>query len=293
MDPFEALIGGSNPEGAELKALSAALRKQNMMGMLAQASGDRVLSPLGSRMSTEAYGQAGALGKSRLAAEKLASDERQRQAMLEANESRFAAQQERFGMQQKGVQDRFDRTKAHQFSKTLASEGLTDTVYPMQNLMQYMSSVPEGDLKGVGMLATAEQDLTEQGRYVRTLFTALRNPILLARSGAAVTEAEDKRLLREFGMGTIQTEADFRKAVGLLAGTMGNTIGSLYGGIGGVDSAPAQYYIQGAGQGAITPDMFDFPTSEATTSPLAPSSSADIDAMQAELEQLNAQIGMM
>lgn len=256
-DPLMALLQGGDTPSVDLEAIANQLRKQQQVGSLFSLSGDKVLSPIGGKLSSDVDDQAGTIGQMR------ASDAWRKAQMKMAEDNNAAtmawrmAQAAKQDARQDQMNSRFSKTQAWNFAKKLEDSGIASTAYPMKNLLDYMKDIPEGKLKGVGMFSTPEKELTEEGRYMRTLTQSVINPILLARSGAAVTDPEEKRLLRELGQGTISTEADFRKAMSLLSSSMGRQIGNLYGGIGGTDSEVAQMYIQGAGDGAITPNMFD------------------------------------
>lgn len=64
-DQFDALVGGVPQDPRSQQALIAALRQQNLMGMLAASTGDRALGPLGQMMSKQAEGGAQDIGSLR------------------------------------------------------------------------------------------------------------------------------------------------------------------------------------------------------------------------------------
>ena len=92
----------------------------------------------------------------------------------------------------------------------------------------------------------------EDAREMQMLRQSVVNPVLLQRSGAAVTHPEEVRFLIEFGAGDHNTEADFEKAIGLLKKHYGTLVQNTYGGV--ADDVKEFYTRQG---GQITPNYFD------------------------------------
>lgn len=64
-DLYSSLVGGAPTDPQRQMALAAALRNQNTLGQLGQASGDRVLSPLGAKLSAGAASGAQGIAEER------------------------------------------------------------------------------------------------------------------------------------------------------------------------------------------------------------------------------------
>jgi len=71
-DIYSALVGGPPTAADQQALLIQALRRKNMMGQMAQISGDPVLNPMGAQMAKGADSQAEELGQQRIANQQLA-----------------------------------------------------------------------------------------------------------------------------------------------------------------------------------------------------------------------------
>ncbi len=116
--------------------------------------------------------------------------------------------------------DQIDRSVT-QYSNTLQKEGIPEletAVSGLENVLGlYDKKGPDGktvvgDAPGVGILAGALPGfaLPEEGKNVRQAIAQVRNIVLSARSGAAVTDQELRRLVEELGTGVGQSEESLR-----------------------------------------------------------------------------------
>lgn len=98
-------------------------------------------------------------------------------------------------------------TETERLSKQFESGGLSDLTSAVENantlLAPYLNQ--EGtDVPGFGEVAGMLPDLavSQEGKDLRQAYSSVRNSILKARSGGAVTDGEAARLLQELGEGT-------------------------------------------------------------------------------------------
>jgi hypothetical protein len=101
------------------------------------------------------------------------------------------------------------------FSDTLQKEGIPELETAVSGAEGAISRYKEGEVPGVGPLKNAVPDalMSDEGKDVRQALAAVRNIVLSARSGAAVTDQELRRLVEEIGTGTGKTEADLRRGL--------------------------------------------------------------------------------
>lgn len=101
------------------------------------------------------------------------------------------------------------------FSDTLQKEGIPDLDKAIADAEGAVGRYKEGDVPGVGRLTGAVPSalLSDEGNDVRQAVAAVRNIVLNARSGAAVTDQELRRLVEELGTGVGQSEAALRRGL--------------------------------------------------------------------------------
>ena len=76
-----------------------------------------------------------------------------------------------------------------------------------------ISNVSGASLFGVNVGSPARLLLSEEGKNVRQLADNVKNALLKARSGGAVTDNEASRLTQELGQGLFSTDNDFRRGL--------------------------------------------------------------------------------
>ena len=98
-------------------------------------------------------------------------------------------------------------------SDAVSKTGITEVYKSLQNLDQTIPGGIDGkeDIPGVGGLSNAPDFLlSSEGKKVRLYVAGVRNSILKARSGGAVTPEEADRLLEELGLGITKTDEQLR-----------------------------------------------------------------------------------
>jgi hypothetical protein len=101
------------------------------------------------------------------------------------------------------------------FSDTLQKEGIPELETAISAAEGAIGRYKEGDVPGVGRLTGAVPSalLSEEGNDVRQAVASVRNIVLNARSGAAVTDQELRRLVEELGTGIGQSESALRRGL--------------------------------------------------------------------------------
>jgi hypothetical protein len=131
----------------------------------------------------------------------------QRDLVAATNRSRDLERQQRF-------ED--DRVKA--YTDNLQKSGLSELAEAVIRTDRAIGGLDStSDVPGVGAGAFVPgQMLDNKGRDARQEVAALRNVILKARSGGAVTEPEADRFLQELGSGMGQTDAQLRTGLRII-----------------------------------------------------------------------------
>jgi hypothetical protein len=108
-----------------------------------------------------------------------------------------------------------DEKAVTKFSDTLQKEGIPELETAIGGAEGAIGRYKEGEVPGVGRLAGAVPSalLGDEGNDVRQAIAAVRNIVLSARSGAAVTDQELRRLVEELGTGMGQSEAALRRGL--------------------------------------------------------------------------------
>jgi hypothetical protein len=101
------------------------------------------------------------------------------------------------------------------FSDTVQKEGIPELETAIAQAEGAIKKYEEGAVPGVGPLKNAlpAAVMTQEGKDVRQALAQVRNIVLSARSGAAVTDQELRRLVEEIGTGVGMTEADMRSGL--------------------------------------------------------------------------------
>lgn len=101
------------------------------------------------------------------------------------------------------------------FSKTLQKEGIPELETAVSGAEGALGRYKEGEVPGIGPLKNALPAalMSSEGKDVRQALAQVRNIVLSARSGAAVTDQELRRLVEEIGTGAGMSEADIRKGL--------------------------------------------------------------------------------
>lgn len=111
-----------------------------------------------------------------------------------------------------GTQGRYDEKRVSELSSRIEKSGLSDLDPVIANLQKVVPQ--EGDVAGVGQTALAPDFLiSQEGKDVRQAVASLRNIILKARSGGAVTPQEADRMLEEIGTGPGKNDDQLRRGL--------------------------------------------------------------------------------
>jgi hypothetical protein len=215
-------------------ALAQALMQRGGLGDILALTGDRVIAPVGAAMGARVQKQREGLQKARGDALDRESSERLRQATIDAAKEGRLAREEFALAGRKETQARYNSTKQFQLSKEVRDTGLTRVVPTLLELEYEMKSYMDKGENAPGVGGYYDRwtaGLSDEGRKMKRLMAGVVNPELLARSGAAVTTAEEERLLTELGEGTLSNDADVWAAIQLLKRVYSEILTNAYAGV--------------------------------------------------------------
>lgn len=113
---------------------------------------------------------------------------------------------------QNETNQRADEKKTAELSNRIEKSGLADLDPVIANINKNIPS--EGDISGFGLTAALPDILvSKSGTDARQAVGGLRNIVLKARSGGAVTPSEADRMLEELGAGTGRTDEQLRVGI--------------------------------------------------------------------------------
>lgn len=195
----------------------------------------------------------------------------------EDRDYRHKLQQEKLEREQKEKRDKALDSGAERYSKAIESSGIGDvlgSVESFENLTQGIEDIP-GYGAGAAKPAWA---LDDTGKAIRQEVATIRNNILKARSGGAVTPSEADRLLQELGDGIGSTDQQLlygiNKVKNMLAGKQRNLEA-------GYDPGAIDLYRERGG--TITSDRFKATSN--TPAPAAPPAAPIDPGLDAELRR--------
>lgn len=133
----------------------------------------------------------------------------------------------------------------NRYSNELEKSGIPAAVSNLEEVEKKIGT--KGDIPGYGMVDGMMHDVLagQDGRDVRQSVAALFNTVLKDRSGAAVTDPELERLKKEFGDGTMKTEADLRNGVAKYRARLEQIIKNRNA---GTDETARQEYVRRGGR---------------------------------------------
>ncbi|MCW1958312.1 MAG: hypothetical protein KIH64_007160 [Mycobacterium sp.] len=107
-----------------------------------------------------------------------------------------------------------DERSVTKYAATLQKEGIPEVEQALASAENLVGNYAE-DIPGYGRAAGALPSwaLGDEGNNVRQAVAAVRNIVLSARSGAAVTDQELRRLTEELGAGALQSEEALRQGL--------------------------------------------------------------------------------
>jgi hypothetical protein len=238
IDIYSAMIGEPPTDREKIAALADKLRGRNMLGSLGQLTGDKVLAPLGKGISAETEDQAekianrGIVSQQLDRADNLAKMKDEYELGRLGKEQDFnrgehaldrALQLELERMQQAGLnardKDKVDKEAAKakktlegfrvRFSTQLDKAGLPELESYIGSANKVLDLYKDKAIPGIGIMDYSGK-FSQEGSNVRQAIQAVKNTLLKARSGAAVTEPEADRLEQEM-FGPLATEKSFRQ----------------------------------------------------------------------------------
>ncbi len=226
MDPMDIMLMQTGDRDTDMqRALSDGLRRRREIGQLGQLTGDEVLMPFGKQLS---------LSADREVLKEMDRADKQSQRQLTSGYYDF--QKAQAGLAQTMALRKQDEVERHNkamegrvnaaLQKTLdrdvqkLSGNITKAMLPDlqagiaqidDELRPYIES--NSGLPGMGGLSNlGDWAFTEGGRAMKARVAKIRNMILKARSGGAVTPSEATRLLTEFSLGVMNTDEDFLRS---------------------------------------------------------------------------------
>lgn len=114
-------------------------------------------------------------------------------------------------------------------SATLNKSGIVDLVNTLEDISSTINTYPDIPGAGKGAFVPAFA-LDIEGKILRQSVASLRNSILKARSGGAVTPSEARRLLEELGSGAFKTDEQLRIGIQKVIERFQNNLGNIKGG---------------------------------------------------------------
>lgn len=265
MDPMDIMLMQTGDRDTDMqRALSDGLRRRREIGQLGQLTGDEVLMPFGKQMS---------LSADREVLKEM--DRADKQSQRELTSGYYDFQKAQAGLAQTMALRKQDEVERHNrategridaaMQKTLdrdvqkLSANITKAQLPDlqagiaqidEELRPYIEN-NEG-LPGVGGMSNiGEWAFTEGGRAMKARVAKIRNMILKARSGGAVTPSEAERLLTEFSLGVMNTDEDFLRSWTDFKEQVARGEQNIYGGF--TDEVKAQYLMNLSREGGIGP----------------------------------------
>jgi len=249
---YEMLMGAAPTKSDQMKAIADTLRQNRDLGMLGQLTGDRVLSPLGAGMMKQADATPLQFQNTRQhdvdnAQTKDYQDWQKKQAADSLSETRRwhdleSEYQNRMAdaanARATGVDNKSQNSEVRWLSAKMNSSGLDELQQAVSNFNLTVSKYKDpktGNIPGVGGLSNfpgvAAATGGEGGKQVRSSLASVRNAILKARSGGAVTDGEAKRALEELGQSVLYGQDDTMRAIDGIKTLIGAKVASLEAGV--------------------------------------------------------------
>lgn len=223
-DITEMLISGGNRDANMQRALAEGLRRRQQISELGQMTGDRVITPMAQNLGAGVQRDVATAAQQsdRAAQRELTGQYYEQQATQSALANTMAQRRlEETIRHNKAMEERATSTAANRVDSDTRrlSAALTKAQVPEitsgidainAELAPYLAE--GGNLPGVGGVANILPGFTSDARAMQDRLAKIRNIILKARSGGAVTPAEADRLLQEFSVRTLNTDEDFIRA---------------------------------------------------------------------------------
>ncbi len=207
---YEIMLGGNLTDVDRQKILAQQLRNRRQTGELSMLSGDKVLQPLGQNVYNDALDkEVTSLNvKDR---EVQDTENTRRFGLNQAMEARQQTETERHNraMEQKETaatlrlqlaENRAFDQDVRRLSEKMVSLKIPELKSDMDSVDAMMDKYSGQDIPGVGATGWLPNFLkSADGSDLTQRIAAVRNKLLQARSGAAVTDPETNRLIEELG----------------------------------------------------------------------------------------------
>ncbi len=241
-DPLEILLSQRDPGDGMQRALASGLRRRREIAELAQLTGDEVLVPfgqnLGATVQRDATAERARLDKA--AQRKLTSDYYEQQAAnSRLSQAMAVRKQDEVERHNKAMEAKIYETAAkkqrddvRKLATQIAKADLPFLQEGISNIDDELAPYIESGegLPGIGYLSNVGPAFTSEGRQMQTRVAKIRNMILKARSGGAVTPQEASRLLEEFALGAMNSEDEFMLAWADFKDTIAASERNIYAG---------------------------------------------------------------
>jgi len=125
-------------------------------------------------------------------------------------------------------------------SDAVNKSGILEVTNALEKINKKIGIDIDSDIPGVGLTGVAaslplvggvfETMLSDEGKEVRQLVSSVRNAVLKARSGGAVSDGEAARLLEEIGLGPNKTDEQLRIGLRLVRDTLKSKLQNIEAG---------------------------------------------------------------
>lgn len=227
-DIYAALLGEPPTDEEKIARLAQQLRGQTDVGRIFAGTGDRVVGPLGTGMIKSAedmgerVGREASTNRWRKSQEKMAADAIAARAEEAKLDRLWRSREEALNRANRlaierdiKAEARKDKDRERAIMKTAAvynKDQINALVTGAETANLLLQNYKDKPLPGVGRVEGFFPDVAigTEAQMVRSTISSLGNMIMKSRSGAAVTDQELKRLLREMALGSFDEEV-FRR----------------------------------------------------------------------------------
>jgi hypothetical protein len=238
--PYEVVSSQGLSNSEIQKMFADNLRRNREVSQISSLTGDSKLGEFGNRLMQDVQNQEGdAIGGRNAELNRQSTqgyyDQQASQNSL-ANTMRMLEMQERErhnrAMEGKDASSAANRLDAdtRRLSQELTKNNVPEIQSAVSEIDNQLKKYEDGNLPGVGGLANLLPSLGASGREMQDSIAKIRNIILKARSGGAVTPSEADRLLQEFSMRGFNTDEDFIRAWGDFKQAFDMGVANIYAG---------------------------------------------------------------
>jgi hypothetical protein len=217
LSPLQIMLEGQRDEKS-MRALSEGLRNNKDISMLASLLGTQNQREFGRGLGADVQYQQGLKEKQDqryMTQDQYAAANQHRRSVLDETTRHNMAMEDYYRNKDKAAvtaQQKALTRGVTDLSKRLEKAAIPDLKVGIAKIDEELSPYLEagGNLPGVGGLSNVGGfSFTGEGRRMQARVAKIRNMILKARSGGAVTPQEADRLLQEFSLGMWNSDADF------------------------------------------------------------------------------------